>query len=604
MSFRNNASKFVTLSRHSPGRAQGNWVKSRLAAAFQVGLGGIGALALMGLPTLAGAQSDYVPGRLLVRFKSEVGALRALSTMAEFGARKVDGIPAIGIDIVELPAGANERAYANAFCQRSDVEFAELDGLTEITAIPDDPYVPNEWHLAKLQAFSAWDTTFGSNGITIAIVDSGVDGTHPDLQSRMVPGWNFSSGNSDTSDVLNHGTPVAGSAAATWNNATGVAGLAGGCRIMPLRVTDTSGSASFSAIASAITYAADHGARIVSASLAMVNSGTIDTAAQYLMNRGGLYFMASGNSGANVSGSNSPHVVTVSASDQNDLRASFSTYGTWVDVAAPGVSIYTTWRGGGYGYFGGTSSATPVASAVAALALSANSNLTATQLLQVVTSSADDLGVLGWDVEFGWGRVNAFKAVQAALGTGADKTPPVVSFSAPLSGESISGTRTVFVSATDNVQVDSVELYINGVLKSTMTGTPYQWSWNTLSYANGTYTLTAIARDHSGNSATATRSVTVSNLADTTPPTVAITSPIGGTTVSTNQTVTVSASDNRGVTKVELYVDGVLKETDTSAPWSFRVNTRQWAPGNHTLVAKAFDAAGNSSLSSAVTVRK
>jgi hypothetical protein len=166
----------------------------------------------------------------------------------------------------------------------------------------------------------------------------------------------------------------------------------------------------------------------------------------------------------------------------------------------------------------------------------------------------------------------------------------------------VSGITTVQVSASDNVGVASVSLSVDGASMGSNTSSPYSFNWNTTALANGTHTLTATATDAAGNTATISISVTVSNsVPDTTPPVVSITSPTGGT-VSGNVSVLVSTTDNVGVVKVSLYVDGALVSTATSSPFTNKWTTKRAASGAHTLQCKAYDAAGNSGLSSVVTV--
>jgi hypothetical protein len=174
-----------------------------------------------------------------------------------------------------------------------------------------------------------------------------------------------------------------------------------------------------------------------------------------------------------------------------------------------------------------------------------------------------------------------------------DAVAPSVAISSPASGATVSGTITVTATASDNVGVAKVDFYVDGMLKSTDTSSPYSYVWITTALSNGTHTLQAIAADAAGNSAsTAVMSVNVAN--DTTAPTVAMGSPASGATVTGTITVTATASDNVGVVKVDFYVDGVLSATDTSSPYSFSWNTTTLSNGSHTLQAIAADAAGNS----------
>jgi hypothetical protein len=188
--------------------------------------------------------------------------------------------------------------------------------------------------------------------------------------------------------------------------------------------------------------------------------------------------------------------------------------------------------------------------------------------------------------------------------TGGDTTPPAASITAPANGATVSGTVSVTATASDNVGVTKVEFYLDGVLQSTDTTSPYAWSWNTATASNATHSLTAKAYDAANNIGTSSAvSVTVSNAGgDTTPPTVSITAPANGATVSGTVSITATASDNVGVAKVEFYVDGALRTTDTTAPYSWSWDTTTFANSSHTLVAKAYDAANNVGTSSNVTV--
>src|SRR5439155_6843873 len=185
----------------------------------------------------------------------------------------------------------------------------------------------SEWHLTTINAPTAWDTATGS-GITIAILDTGVDGTHPDLAAHMVSGWNFYDNNSDTSDVYGHGTLVAGTAAAVVNNGVGVAGVAGNASIMPVRISDPTGYAYWSTVASGLTWAADHGARVANISYSVAGSSTVISAANYFRSKGGVVAVSAGNTGALDSTSPTSSMLVVSATDSSNGVASFSTYGS------------------------------------------------------------------------------------------------------------------------------------------------------------------------------------------------------------------------------------------------------------------------------------
>ena len=547
--------------------------------------------------------AQFVPGRILVQFTADTTDDQAADVISGLGAEIFDRLPGNGVHVLSLPPQANERALVRAFRQRPEVEFAELDAiLSPDDVTPNDPWYTNwEWHLKKIQGPTAWSTTTGSGSVIIAILDTGVDGTHEDLATKMVPGWNVYSNNADTSDVYGHGTPVAGTAAAVSNNGVGVASICWNCLIMPVRVSATDGTATYSAIASALTWAADHGARIANISYMVSTSSTVTSAAQYFQSKGGVVASSAGNYSTFDSSADNPYILTISGTDPNDALYSWSNTGNNIDLAAPGC-VYTTLRGGGYANGCGTSFSAPIVAGVAALAMSANPALTPSQIIAILKQSADDLGATGWDSTYGWGRVNASSAVTLAVATTSGSTAPKVSITSPGSGSTVSGSVSIQGSATDSVTVASVTFYVDGLLSCTATLAPYSCPWNTSTANNGAHNLTATARDAAGNSASASITVTVSNVTlDTTPPTISITSPGSGATVSGTISIQASASDNVGVASVSFYVDGALTCTASGSPYSCSWGTTSAANGGHTLMATARDAAGNSS-SASVTV--
>src|ERR1041385_6804033 len=218
----------------------------------------------------------FVPGRVLVKFRDNVGLDHARQIVAALGARDADELPGIGVMVLDLPDQADEKAFAHALSARGDVEFAELDQVLKPADItPNDPWYPNEWVLTKIGTPAAWSSTTGSQNVVIAILDTGVDSTHPDLQNLIVPGWNAYDNNSDTRDVGNHGTAVAGTAAALSNNGIGIASVCWSCKLMPIRVSDINGYGSYSAMASGLAWAADHGARVANISYIVSDSSTV-----------------------------------------------------------------------------------------------------------------------------------------------------------------------------------------------------------------------------------------------------------------------------------------------------------------------------------------
>jgi thermitase len=555
-----------------------------------------------------GEEEVFVPGRVLVKFRSNVGLDHARQIVAALGAREDGVLPATGVLVLSLPEQADEAGFATALAARSDVEFAELDRIVRPAEItPNDPWYANwEGHLKKIQAPAAWAITTGSSTVIIAILDTGVDTTHEDLISKIVPGWNTYNNNSDVTDVAGHGTAVAGTAAAATNNGKGVASVCWGCRLMPIRVSDASGNATYSAIASGLTWAADHGARVANISYIVSDSSVVTSAAQYFQSKGGVVASSAGNYSTFSNSSDNPYILTVSATDQSDVIYYYSNTGQNIDLAAPGDS-FSTQMGGGYVSTGGTSYSSPIVAGVAALVLSANPGLSGAQVQNILKESADDVGAVGWDSTYGSGRVNAARAVSmAAGGPIVDSLPPNVSFIMPTAGASISGVITVQVSANDNVGVNSVTLKVDGVAMGTDNASPFSFVVDSAIVPNGSHIFTATASDGSGNSSIASVGVNVNNevISDITPPSVKITAPTNGSKALTNLAVYVNASDNVKVVKVELYADGTLVSAATSAPFTTKWSTKKVSVGTHSIQCKAYDAAGNSASSEPVMVYK
>jgi subtilisin family serine protease len=482
-------------------------------------------------------------------------------------------------------------------------KFVELDMAVAQATTVSDPNYSSSWALPKISAPTAWDSTNGS-GITIAILDTGVDPAHPDLLPNLVAGWNVYDNNADTTDVHGHGTMVAGTAAAAANNAKGSAGVAWGAKIMPVRIAAPDGYAYYSTIAQGINWAADHGAKVANVSFAGVSgSSSIQSAADYMRSKGGVVVVAAGNSGGLESIAASNSLLTAAATDSADVRASFSSYGEYVDIASPGVSVFTTTRGGGYSSVSGTSIASPVAAAAAALVMSANNKLAPADVDKALKSTALDLGTAGWDQYYGTGRVDTAKAVAAAKTYAtSDTLAPSINITSPTAGSKVVGIVPVDVNYSDNVGVTRVELYVNGSKVVTDDAAPFALAWDTAGKADGAYTLVSKAFDAAGNVGnSASVSVTVSN--DTTPPVIVSVNPADGATVSGKKTVSASATDNQSVAKTSLTLDGKEVAIAYGSAVSYNWNTNKAAKGAHSIVVRAWDKGGNTS-SKTVTVYK
>jgi thermitase len=367
------------------------------------------------LPLQAADSRNHVPGRLLVGHREDGDPALRERVLRLHGAVVRRQLPELGCSVVDVAEKSSEAVMAS-LAQTGLFTYVERDAYAHTAAVPDDPSYGSQWHLPKIKSPEAWSITTGSTSVIVAVIDSGVNGAHPDLVPKLLPGWNFVKGSADTADVLGHGTAVAGAVAAASNNHIGVAGVSWASRILPLVAVDEYDFAAYSKIAAAIQYAADHGARVINISLGGISpSVTLQNAVDYAWNKGAVLFASAMNDSASTP--NYPaactHVAAISATDNNDQLASFSNYGNWVALAAPGANILTT-TGGGYGYWNGTSFSSPLVAGVAALCFAVNPALTNAAVISILEQTADDIGAPGRDNSFGWGRVNAYRAVSAA----------------------------------------------------------------------------------------------------------------------------------------------------------------------------------------------
>ncbi|MBK4735135.1 S8 family serine peptidase [Noviherbaspirillum pedocola] len=455
------------------------------------------------------AAGDFATNRLLVVPRAGLSDQNLTKLLSPLNARS-RRMGKSSLHVVEVPPGS-ATAIAARLKNHPQIKLVELDRRLPHAFMPNDPVSPNggAWHLNKIGATTAWDSTMGA-GVTIAILDSGVNAWHPDLAANMVSGYNAVDYNSNTDDTCGHGTAVAGTAAAVINNGQGTPGIAGQSRIMPVKVAAYDSSyndcyAYYSTVTNGIVWAADHGARIANVSYSGVAGSTgIQNAGNYLKSKGGLLFVSAGNMGRDENLPRTSSMVVVSATDNNDNLASWSSYGSFVSISAPGTGIWTTTRDGGYQAWSGTSFSSPLTAGVAALMMSANPSLDSATVESLLYSTAVDLGTPGRDSYFGYGRLNAAAAVQAAvsrLPKPIDKQAPVAAITAPQAYASVSGLVPVDVSATDNVGVVKVELTVNGKLVASDTGAPLAFSWDSAGVPNGMATLVATAYDAAGNSA-------------------------------------------------------------------------------------------------------
>jgi subtilisin family serine protease len=239
--------------------------------------------------------------------------------------------------------------------------------------LPNDPDWSQEWGLQQVGAPLAWGLLTSSRPVVVAVVDSGVDPTQPDLQGALVAGADFADGTGSTADQFGHGTMVAGVIAARGDNGQGVAGACWSCLVMPVKVLDANGVGTAQGVAAGITWAADHGANVINMSFVLSgpDQGVADAVA-YAESQGVVVVAAAGNAGGTdpTYPASYPGVVSVAGTDPAGNLYPWSSYGPWVSVAAPGCNL-STLMGGGVGQFCGTSAAAPLVAGLAGLAFEA-----------------------------------------------------------------------------------------------------------------------------------------------------------------------------------------------------------------------------------------
>ena len=392
-----------------------------------------------------------VPGEVLVGVLSaqdnaqEAGRLNAVGAGTVVG-RQAD-LHAYRIRL--QPEVTLETAIARLL-QRAEVTYAEPNHIYHVLSTPNDTFYKNQYGPQKIQADLAWDIWNPTAPVIVAIVDTGIDGTHPDLANKMyrngsnvILGYNSLTGSTGAaSDDFGHGTHCAGIAAAQVNNGAGIAGIAGWTgqgtdttytKLMPVKVLDSTGSGSDATVADGITWAANNGAKVISMSLGGPDfSTTMNTAVQYAWGKGCVIVAAAGNNGSTSFSYPGAYtnVISVAATDSTDKLTSFSNYSSWVSVAAPGASIYSTLPtyttsggfGTNYGSLSGTSMATPHVAGEAALIMAQNPALTNSQVSALITSNVDPYTpyYANGGIAPNSGRINVYRALLAA---GSAKVP-------------------------------------------------------------------------------------------------------------------------------------------------------------------------------------
>jgi subtilisin family serine protease len=432
-------------------------VRPLVALGFVVGL----VLTLIAGPM--GTARAAEPGHeLIVRFDRDATAADRLDAREEARTDFERRLPVQGMQLVQVESGQSVAVAEQALERDAGVLYAEPNAIREASLIPNDPYFSQLWAMentgqsirgvagtpdADSDVAEAWDA--GIPGSTIvAVIDTGVDATHPDLAPNLLPGHDYVAGDDNPGDENGHGTHVSGTIDADRGNGIGVAGVAdNAAKIMPLRTLDANGSGSVSNLIQAYSYAFQHGAKVVNLSLGSTNSSQAEHDAIGAFQTM-LFVAAAGNGGADGVGDDNdsgmptypcayalPNVLCVAASDNRDQLAAFSNYGaTSVDLAAPGVSIASTWMGGGYSWASGTSMATPHVSGAAALLWSAAPSSQPTDISSAIMAGVDASPAFTGKTVSG-GRLNVLRSLRLVADVGVGEPAPAP----PPSGDSDTG---------------------------------------------------------------------------------------------------------------------------------------------------------------------
>lgn len=331
------------------------------------------------------------------------------------------------IYLLKLKQNSNIENAISALRNLPEVEYAQPNYLIHTFLTPNDTYYSSQWALPKISAEAAWDIETGSSESAIAIIDTGVAYTHEDLINKITLGYDFVNSDNDPYDDNGHGTHTAGIAGALANNSKGIAGMNWQIPIMAIKVLNYDGVGSSINVANGLVYAADNNAKTISMSFGYYEDNpTIKDAIIYAYSKGCTLVGAAGNDNTSTPtypAAYNDYVIAVAATDQNDLRSDWGTsssgariasnYGTWVDVCAPGTSIYSLYPPNTYATLNGTSMATPFVAGLASLLLAKNKTFSQQEIRNQIENSCDNIDNLNPSFAglLGHGRINAVKAL-------------------------------------------------------------------------------------------------------------------------------------------------------------------------------------------------
>jgi thermitase len=372
-------------------------------------------------PTFRSAADATVPDQLIVQVQPGARVVLAADdgpkTIREFemGHR---------YQVVQIPRGMTRQEAIAKLSRRAGVRMVVPNRIYSTTLTPSDSMFSQQWALTKTNAKAAWDKGISTSGVTVAVLDTGVDYNHPELKGRVIKGPDLADKDADPMDVHGHGTHVAGVIGAAGNNNEGIAGVAWNCKILAIKVLSNGGHGTTDAVMEGIKYAADHGAKVINMSLGTSDPSidpVLHVAMEYAYKKGVLIVAAAGNDRSLVgSPANDPYAIAVSSTSnfwKFEWLSMFSNRGDKVEVAAPGGGIWSLMPSQGakmgrmYGKLSGTSMAAPFVSGEAALIIAQHPNWTVEQVRNRIRSAVDDKGASGKDSQYGHGRVNLGKAL-------------------------------------------------------------------------------------------------------------------------------------------------------------------------------------------------
>jgi len=363
-----------------------------------------------------GRNVDVVEDEIIVRFKDHLSeqSINGKINLRTTSLRKK--INKINAHRLKIPKGKELKNIIKEFKQDPDVLYVEPNHIAKVlTMTMNDPDFDKQWGLKKIYAPESWDIEKGKPEVIIAIIDTGIDYNHTDLSGKVIKGYDYANDDNDPIDDNGHGTHCAGIAGAMMNNSIGIVGVAPDCSLMAVKSIDETGEGTYSDVAEGIIYAADNGAKVINLSLGGCSySQTLQDAVDYAYQKGCVIIAAGGNDNSNqpVYPAACSNVIGVGATNENDEKWQSSNYGSYIDVVAPGVNIYSTGLGNTYFSATGTSASAPFVSGLAGLLFSHNLVLQNYEVENKITQTADDLGTTGRDDYFGYGRINILSTLK------------------------------------------------------------------------------------------------------------------------------------------------------------------------------------------------